>query len=247
MQPVPGLWRACVNAALGFLYPEVCQLCGKERATPDQGYVGESCRGGVEIIEPPFCSRCGHPVEGAITTAFICTNCRELDLHFSWARSAATAGGVLLEAIHRYKYNRQLWFEPFLAEVFASVAAAEIKEGRWDALVPVPLHPVKEREREFNQAERLARELTRVTGIPTDRRLLQRKVPTRTQTWLTRQERAENVRRAFALCRRAEVKDKRYLLIDDVFTTGATTSACAKVLLKGGAKEVAVWTLARGI
>jgi len=113
--------------------------------------------------------------------------------------------------------------------------------------VPVPLHPAKERQREFNQAERLAARLSVATAIPLNPRLLKRVVPTKTQTKLTRQQRAANVRNAFVLRDRKKLNGERIILFDDVFTTGATTSACAKVLRTAGAAEVCVWTVARGL
>ena len=97
-------------------------------------------------------------------------------------------------------------------------------------IVPVPLHPTKQREREFNQAERLASRLGAATRIPVNNRLLQRVVPTRTQTQLSRQERLVNVRNAFAMRAGQRLNGERIVLVDDVFTTGATTSACARVL-----------------
>jgi ComF family protein len=171
-----------------------------------------------------------------------------MELHFSSARSAVAAGGMVLEVIHRYKYQRALWFEPFLADLLSREAAPVLRGGNWDWIVPVPLHPAKQREREFNQAERLARRLGEAVKIPVNTRLLKRVEPTRTQTTLSRLERAANVRRAFALRdSKQRLKDKRIVLLDDVFTTGATTSACARVLREAGAGEVCVWTVARGL
>ncbi len=243
--PVP--LRTWTDAALSFLYPEVCALCEKERATHRDGFVGEACRAKVRFIKPPFCGRCGLPFDGDITTEFECANCREMELHFSWARSAVVAKGPVLDAIHRFKYDRQLWFEAFLGALFVSAAAAPLRSEHWDALLPVPLFPVKEREREFNQAERLARILGEATAIPVASKLLKRTVPTPSQTRLTRKQRADNMKGAFALRKPQKLAGKRFVMIDDVFTTGATTSACAKVLLKAGAECVAVWTLARGV
>jgi ComF family protein len=153
----------------------------------------------------------------------------------------------VLEVIHRYKYHRALWFEPFLAELLIRVAGPVLGGQGSDMIVPVPLHPAKQREREFNQAERLARRLGSATQIPVNRRLLRRVVPTRTQTLLSRPERLANVRNAFALRAGQRLNGERIVLVDDVFTTGATTSACAKVLMAAGAGEVCVWTLARGV
>ena len=240
-------FQAWTNVGLGFLYPEICQLCGEQRATAREGYVCGCCWSHVRFIKPPFCERCGLPFEGDLTTPFECANCREMDLHFSSARSAAAARGTVLEAIHRYKYQRALWLEPFLADLLIQRAAPELRREKWDWIVPVPLYSTKEREREFNQAERLAARLGAATNIPLRPRLLKRIAPTRTQTLLTRQERAANVHNAFVLRERRRLRGKRIVLLDDVFTTGATTSACARVLRAAGAVEVCVWTVARGL
>ena len=111
----------------------------------------------------------------------------------------------------------------------------------------MPLHPTKRREREFNQAERLGARLGEAARIPLNTKALRRVEPTQTQTLLNRQERAANMKRAFAIRPEADVKGKRVVLVDDVFTTGATTSACAKVLIAAGADDVCVWTVARGL
>jgi len=232
---------------LACLYPHVCQLCGATPAPPSAGLLCEACRGKVRFIEPPFCSHCGFPFQGAITGEFECSNCRDAKLHFSSARSAAAAKGVVLEVIHRYKYHRALWFEPFLAGLLVTRAAPELRAGGWDCLVPVPLYPVKEREREFNQAERLAAHLSEATGLPLKTGILRRVTPTKTQTRLTREQRKVNVHNAFAVAPGERLAGERVVLIDDVFTTGATTDACALALQRAGAGDVCVWTVARGI
>jgi competence protein ComFC len=236
-----------LDAGLNFVYPEVCQICGKERATAAEGFVGPRCWQRVRFIVPPFCERCGLPQAGEITTKFECQNCREMELHFRAARSAVTANELLLEVIHRYKYQRALWFEPFLADLLVRAAGPVLAREGCDMVVPVPLHPAKLREREFNQAERLGECLSRAAKIPLNTRLLKRVKPTQTQTLLSREQRAANVQRAFAVQPGARLAGGRVALVDDVFTTGATTSACAKMLLAAGADEVCVWTVARGI
>ena len=235
------------NTGLGLIYPQVCQLCGEARATPSEGYVCCGCRREVRFIERPFCQRCGLPFEGAITQPFECSNCEGMEWDFRSARSAVVARGKLLEVIHRYKYQRALWFEPFLAELLVGRAEPELRQEKWDWIVPVPLHPTKEREREFNQAERLALHLSTATGIPLNNRLLRRVFPTRTQTRLSREERLANVKVAFAMRTGGTLNAERIVLVDDVLTTGATTDACARVLRAAGAGEVCVWTVARGI
>jgi competence protein ComFC len=239
--------RQWLEAGLSLIYPEVCQCCERQTANARQGFVCADCRKLVRWIRSPYCERCGLPFEGEITTRFECANCREMELYFSRARSAVAARGLVLDVLHRYKYQRAVWYEPFLVELLVCAAAPELPRACWDGVVPVPLHTVKKNEREFNQAERLARQLARATGIPLRGRVLKRVAPTRTQTRLTREERAANVRNAFMLNDAEGLKGQRIILVDDVFTTGATTSACARVLQEGGAAEVCVWTVARGL
>lgn len=235
------------DAGLNFFYPSVCQICREQRAGPEEGYVCRECWKDVRFIQPPFCERCGLPSEGEITSAFECSNCREMELHFRSARSAVVARGVVLDVIHRYKYSRALWFEPFLSDLLLRRAKPVLEQEKWNWIVPVPLHRLKKREREFNQAERLALVLSRSTGIPVNTNLLERVEFTRTQTLLTRPQRMENVRSAFRARRDVSLNGDKIVLIDDVMTTGATTSACAKILQKAGAGEICVWTVARGL
>lgn len=213
----------------------------------DEGYVGARCWQSVRFIKPPFCECCGLPHEGEITTRYECSNCREMELHFRSARAAVVAGSAVLEVIHRYKYQRALWFEPFLADLFVRASRPVLAAGGWNLIIPVPLHPLKQREREFNQAVRLALRLGAATGIPVNPLLLQRVEMTRTQTRLDRRQRAANVRNAFAMRNGRRLDGERVVLVDDVLTTGATTSACARVLRDAGADTVCVWTVARGL
>jgi ComF family protein len=238
-------WKTALDAWLNWIYPPVCQICGEERAGAAQGYIGDRCRSRVQFVTAPFCQRCGLPFEGEMSEPFQCANCREMTLYFRSARSAVVADSLMLDVIHRYKYNRALWFEPFLAGLLISKAAPTLAVETWDYIVPVPLYPVKKREREFNQAERLAARLGRAAKIPVNERLLRRVKPTVTQTTLTREQRAANVREAFAYCGGKKLKGEKIVLLDDVLTTGATTNACARALRKAGAGEICVWTAAR--
>jgi competence protein ComFC len=245
--PAPTTLKSWLDAAAGFFYPPHCQICRADRAEPGEGFVCPDCRRSVKWLEPPWCDRCGLPFEGDLTTEFECANCREMELYFQWARAAVAADGTVLEVIHRYKYQQSLWFEPFLAGLLAERAVPLLRESPCDVIVPVPLHPLKKREREFNQAERLGNCLGRALKIPVDTRLIERVEYTRTQTRLDRPQRAANVRRAFAMRPGATLCGGRVLVVDDVMTTGATTSACAKILRDAGAEEVVVLTVARGL
>jgi len=241
-----GLFKATLDAALNVVYPPVCQLCGEERAAAREGYVGGKCWTGVRFVTAPFCDRCGLPFDGDIIHPFRCENCAGVEFGFRFARSAVTANAMMLDIIHRYKYHQALWFEPFLADLLARQAKPPLAGAPWDLIVPVPLHPVKLRQRQFNQSERLARCLGRVLGLPVNARVVWRVQFTETQTRLSRPQRAANVRAAFAPRLGKELHGERVILVDDVMTTGATTSACARALRKAGAGDVCVWTVARG-
>lgn len=241
-------WHGSVNAAASFFYPEICQYCHEQWAEAADGFICRDCAASVKRIQPPYCERCGLPFAGAISGPFECANCHDLELHFSRGRAAVVANELILDLIHRWKYQNALWLEPFLARLFVEAASAEINPREWSIIVPVPLHPAKEQEREFNQADHLAGHLARALAVDVNARAVVRVADTRTQTRLSRSERAANMRHAFAPGRGVgQVRGRRVVLVDDVLTTGATTSACARVLRQGGAEEVCVWTLARGL
>ena len=240
--------KSGAESALSFFYPDICQYCREAPATKGEGYICSECWRNVRFIVPPLCDRCGLPFEGEISDRFECANCREMELHFVHARSSVAARDMVLEVLHRWKYQRHLWFEPFLAGLLIREAAPALREGAWDLITPVPLHPQKQAEREFNQAEHLAVHLAKAVALPVNARLVRRVTPTRTQTQLSRTERTANMRRAFSPGPDAGVvRGRRVVLVDDVLTTGATTSACAQVLKASGAREVCVWTVARGL
>lgn len=234
---------------LACVYPDVCQVCREESARRDEGYVCGQCRAGVDgvrFIDQSFCRCCGTPFEGEISSFFECSSCRDHHLHFHSARAAVRMTELMKKVIHDYKYHHALWFEPFLSELLLRCGSEEFDPQRIQFLVPIPLHWKRKWDRSYNQSERLARLLSRGTGIPVAARLLKRVQPTPTQTRLTRAQRMENVRGAFVYAGRKPLDGAGILLIDDVLTTGATASECAKVLMRNGAARVDVWTVARG-
>lgn len=237
--------RPVLDAILRWIYPEVCVLCRNEPARPSTGYVGTECRARMEPLRPPFCARCGLPPRGDVDSTHTCANCRDDPPEFESARAALVAHGVVLDILHRYKYQRQLWFEPLLQDHLLAQAIPELRTGSWRGLVPVPLHPVKFREREFNQAERLARPLAAALGIPLRTDLVRRRVPTSTQTRLSREERKRNVRDAFEAFPGMPRIAGDWIVFDDVLTTGSTAAAVASVLISQGAERVVVWSVAR--
>jgi competence protein ComFC len=190
------------------------------------------------------CEVCSQPFP-ASDASLVCQNCAERNFHFVASLSPLRAHGAVREMVHRLKYNRERWLARPLAECMAEVGTDErLPLTRVDLLVPVPLHALRQREREFNQAELLARELGRRWQKPV-RRLLRRRNYTETQTHFDRQVRMQNLRGAFVLAQNANCDSMNIVLVDDVFTTGSTLDECARTLLEGGAAAVWAVTAAR--
>ena len=154
--------------------------------------------------------------------------------------------GILRDLIHRFKYGGEVWVGDLLSDFLTQgLRDPRLNGCSFDAVVPVPLHPLRRREREFNQAEVLGRELTRKSKLAFYEALVRVRY-TVTQTHFDRRRRMQNLRDAFKLRRNATVQGKDLLLVDDVLTTGSTLDECARVLLTAGARSVRALTVARG-
>lgn len=234
---------------LRLVFPHVCEFCGEREAGPAESFICEHCRThprAIRKVRAPICKVCGLWYEGAITLEFTCRNCFDLELEFTSARAAVQYYGLAKQAIHRFKYDRNEWFEPFLAELLIEAALPDLAYHPVDVIVPIPLHARKQRARGFNQAERIGARLAEAAKVPWRGNLIERVRDTDTQASLDRDDRVANVKNAFRFVGKEKLKGERALLVDDVMTTGLTASACAKELLKNGASEVRVWTVARG-
>ena len=235
-----------IRATLDLIYPRNCQFCTVPLLEQERGVVCASCLGTVKRIELPFCRRCSLPFVGQLDGQIECGYCQELKFHFSCAIAACRAEGVVRDCIHRLKYKREMYYLPHLAGWLIEASRMRVNWQEVDAIVPVPLHPVKQREREFNQAELLARQLSREFGKPVIVNAVRRVKETQTQTKLDAHARRANLRDAFATgCK--PVAGLRLVLVDDVFTTGATLDSCANLLLSQGAADVIAMTVVRGI
>lgn len=236
---------------LDWVYPPVCEICGFGLAGGEA--ICEECAGNMPKVLAPFCDVCGEGFEGQIDGVFDCVNCREISFHFEFARAAMLRSDRVLELVHRLKYGREVHLARALGRLacgaFVDRRLEVAMEEKWP-LVPVPLHRSRQRERYFNQAEEISRAVAGETGLEV-LCMLKRVRKTETQTRLSRKQRMANLRGAFALRRRWGVEMKvpetpGVILVDDVFTTGSTVDACAKVLKKRGIGRVVVLTVMRG-
>ena len=175
-------------------------------------------------------------------TGGACGICQREPPSFDCAAVAGPYEGSLRRAIHLFKYDRMT---PLVRPLGLHLAEAAAAFSDFDAIVPAPLYWSRRWDRGFNQADLLAREVSRRTGIRVDRSLLRTR-STPPQAGLSAAERRRNVRGAFrAAGGGAGIRGKRLIVVDDVMTTGATLEACARALKRAGAGEVAVLTLAR--
>ena len=236
--------RRILSSVGTLLFPPHCVSCRAN--TPPGVYVCETCLTDLDRLAAPMCARCSWPFDGAVTEAFVCGDCEGREVHYECAVAAYRARGVVREMIHAFKYNQKLHLRAPLAEWLSeTLNDSRISAKDVHGFVPVPLHRVRKRERQYNQAEELCAFLSKRTGIPTID-ALKRVRNTTTQTRLTREERMENLRGAFHARHNAQVNGRDLVLVDDVFTTGSTVEECSRVLRRAGAASVRVITIARG-
>ena len=242
---VAALARVAATGAVDMVLPPSCLAC--HAPVSEAGGLCPDCWSRISFIGRPCCARCGLPFTIEAAPDAICGDCARLPPVFDRARAAFLYEGAGRELILAFKMADRSWLAPRLATWLQRAAAPLLLEA--DVVVPVPLHRWRLLARRFNQAAVLARLMARDTDIVMVPDLLVRTRRTATQTRLSRVERRRNVRGAFAVRRsRAPLAAGRnVLLVDDVMTTGATVSACARALRAAGAARVDVTTLARAL
>ena len=227
-----------------MFFPDECRICKLALNRWTRVPVCATCLASPAPLEAEhFCSCCHTPFinEYPLDKHGVCAACRSGLRGFDRAACFGFYEGSLRSLIHLYKYAGM---KPLARTLAGFMERAMDADQRFDAVVPVPLHWRKKWQRGFNQAELLARHISRRRHIPL-LQALRRKRPTAVQASLAVAGRRRNVAGAFAVLHGAALAGKRILLIDDVMTTGATASACAAVLKRGGAKSVSLLTLAR--
>ena len=233
---------------LDFILPTSCAYCNSPVRDSGIPFFCASCWADFSSIDGPVCPRCGNPFESPETLLHSpdhpCLACRKTPPTFDQALSIGYFEGPLREAVHQFKYRPCR----ALGRPLALWMAGNIRPvSEIDCIIPVPLHISRLRQRGFNQALILAHALSRIFFLPLSFDNLMRVRPTRPQVELSGAERIRNVAGAFALRGPDELRDGDVLLVDDVFTTGATMNECAMVLKDAGASRVTALTIARAV
>lgn len=227
------------------IFPPLCIACSDVLSSRQEKVFCEACNRNILYLTQSHCPVCGIIFPDSPAPDHLCGRCLEDHPHYDIARAALAYEGVIHDAIHQFKYGRNLTVGEALAGLLTDFHFSDIEIGSFDLIIPVPLHVRRLRRRGFNQALILARALGKKHGVAVDFSLLKRKKLTLTQTGLDKKEREKNIKDAFSVVHSEKLKAKNVIVVDDVYTTGATINECAKTLKKAGAAQVAVITLAR--
>lgn len=238
-------WRMAVK---NLLFPIYCKQCRRRLLTEENGFFCPMCWELSPRIRRPFCTQCGRPHPGAVgfgtLSNFSCAACNDRpNRHINRIFGAARYDGAIAQAIKLFKfYDKRRLVRP-LAELLGDFAQRELDIDRYDLIIPVPLHPVRERLRGYNQSRLLASAIAHDFPNAALDESLRRIRPTRVQSRLEAEARKANVRGAFAVIGDT-CKGKRILLIDDVITTASTVTECAAALRRARAAQVDVLAIA---
>lgn len=244
------LARSVLDAMVSVIFPAPCRICGTVLTHAGLLPICEACFRSFQPLRGPACACCGRPF---FSEAMLdekspkCSTCRRELYAFDLARSFSAYTDEMVRAIGLLKYEKLTALGRWFAHRLHDVIRENIAFGEIDVVVPVPLHRGRLRERGYNQAELIARPLARALQVPVGSYLLVRTKPRPSRLLLSRRERWLTVRGAYEIRKGARVDNLRVLLIDDVFTTGATLDACSRALKRAGAKSVAGLTVARAV
>lgn len=226
---------------MDLVYPPCCVLC-RDRVFDDRRVICDDCGSGLMSIDAPYCERCGHPLDTPVAS---CPACVGRTFYFDGACSGFEYNRPVQDLIHQLKYRNRPGVGRFLGSLLAKRVEREPGMAHITGVVPVPLHPLRKRERGYNQSAHIARGISEGTGIPVLENVLARNRNTPTQTSLSPEARMANVEGVFEIGGVEAVRGAAVLLVDDIFTTGATVNGCARVLLRAGARRIFVLTVAR--
>ncbi len=238
---------------LNILFPPKCFKCEVSLLDFKNRSICPACLKLISLIEPPFCNICGVPFKLRYNlpnkNSYSCGICRTQTYYFNQTRSLGKYEGILKEALINYKYRgkKEMLKDFMKLYVEAQKNNNYFFSNKLDLILYVPLHKRKLRTRDFDQAYLIAKEISKLSNIPLKVDVLFKKIETAPQAGLKKRLRVKNLRGTFAIRNIASIKDKNILLVDDVFTTGATVNECSKVLKRGGANRIEVFTLARAI
>lgn len=245
------LLRQVIETALMFLYPAQCRgTCDTPLGLEPVPYFCSACWTQMQFVEPPWCEMCGTPLLCAASSdadkSEVCDECAKAPPRYGKLRTIAFYEETLRQAIHLFKFEKRTALAKPLIQLMLAHLPDDCRIEDYDFILPIPIHKKRMRERGFNQSILLAEGIAKAKGVPIATDIFVRDKNTKAQSSLAGWEaRQENIIGAFKLRKPKAVFGKRLLLIDDVFTTGATIREAVKELWNAGPGEIDVLTLAR--
>ena len=233
-----------LQSLVSILYPPVCPMCGRVvQSTGGRSVACRDCRRSLMYVGPNHCMKCGKPLDEE--NGELCFDCEKTRHVYDQGAAVFQYSQGIKQSIYRFKYNGCRDFADWYGEEMYRICQEQLKLWTPQVIIPVPLHVSKERIRGYNQAELIAVELGKRSGIRVDSNILKRSRATTPMKSLNDQQRSENVEKAFTIYQNS-IKYKKVVLVDDIYTTGSTIDACARVLKKAGVDKVYCLSLCVG-
>ncbi|MBQ1194321.1 MAG: ComF family protein [Lachnospiraceae bacterium] len=226
---------------LDIVYPKVCPFC--DGVIPMKQHICVKCASKVDFVKEPRCKKCGKPV--IKEEQEYCEDCGDNRHLYNCGIASFVYSDVVKKSIYRFKYHNRRDYAVAYGNMIGNHFKREIDRWGAEALIPVPIHRKKLHSRGYNQAKLLSDELSKILNIPVDNQLLIRCNDTKPQKELSVCERRRNLENAFKITENV-VKYRKIILVDDIYTTGSTIDACARVLLECGVKEIYYISLSIG-
>ena len=232
--------RELYETAIVFLYPARCRVCETSLEVTSVPYICNNCWHDIQFLEPPWCDICGTPNMNGL-----CNDCAISPPRYGKLRSIAVYQTTLRQAIHLFKFEKKKVFTQHLIHLMNAHSPTDCVIEEYDFILPVPIHKKRLHARGFNQSTLLAEGIAQAKGVPVLTDVLIRHRHTAAQTSLQRKARQQNVIGAFGIQHSDVLRNKRLLIVDDIFTTGATIREVVNELWRAHPAEVDVLTLAR--
>lgn len=228
-----------IQAVKNILYPRLCFSCEKKIST---GYLCLECQDRIEYLVPPLCRICSSPLRQENRS--LCPNCAKKDSPLKKAVSITAYKEPMVRLLHLFKYKNYDYLGEFFSHLMIRhLLKIKLDLSSYELIVPVPMRPFKRKERGYNQAKLLAKQISNHFQIPLRDDIIYQKKNKPSQTKLRKHQREEAMEGIFEA--KEDLKDKNVVLIDDILTTGSTLRECALALKERGAKQIIAITLSK--
>ena len=223
------------------IFPKTCPMCDKV-IYPYQD-ICDACERKLEYVSEPKCKKCGKPIR--LMEQEYCMDCTKHVHYYEQGIAACVYSEQVKKSIYKFKYHNRRGYSEFYGKAIAAKYQKQIQAWKADVLIPVPIHYKRYVKRGYNQSKLLAKQLSKQLNIPMDSSILQRSINTKPQKELNVKDRLKNLESAFKITENV-VKYKQVIIVDDIYTTGSTIDACAKILMDAGVKKIFYISLSIG-